>query len=363
MARIGIMTFLHNDNYGSTLQAWALQQALIGLGHRPVHIDYTPSQVEKVRNLLLSGNSPALLLDGLRKRAVKAGQTGARSKAASFRGFYAEHMALTAPCRDHAALKKAAPDFDLLAAGSDQVWSPVWLNPAYFLDFAAPGQPRIAYAASLGVKEAPSRRKAAMLRSLTAPFAAASVREQEGAELLRRLTGRDFSVMPDPVVLVPREKWLALAEMPADSQPYLVCYFIGSNPDYWARAAALSKATGLPVRVIPVTDEAYRQPYPMLDGLSPQQWIGALAGAAHILTDSFHGAVFSAILGRPATLLRRYADTDPESKNSRIDNLLRELGCAGQQALTPSAVIDARLAALRQQGLGWLEQAIRQAAR
>ena len=30
MARIGIITFLHNDNYGSSLQAYALQQAISG---------------------------------------------------------------------------------------------------------------------------------------------------------------------------------------------------------------------------------------------------------------------------------------------------------------------------------------------
>ena len=44
MARIGVITFLHNENYGSTLQAWALQQALADLGHEAEHIDYRPSR-------------------------------------------------------------------------------------------------------------------------------------------------------------------------------------------------------------------------------------------------------------------------------------------------------------------------------
>ena len=46
MARIGVMTFLHNENYGSTLQAWALQRTLRDMGHLAEHIDYRPSQME-----------------------------------------------------------------------------------------------------------------------------------------------------------------------------------------------------------------------------------------------------------------------------------------------------------------------------
>ena len=75
MSRVGVMTFLHNDNYGSSLQAYALQRVIRELGHACEHIDYFPDQTEKVRNLLRSGNSPKLVLDGIRKREVKAGQT------------------------------------------------------------------------------------------------------------------------------------------------------------------------------------------------------------------------------------------------------------------------------------------------
>ena len=73
MARIGIITFLHNDNYGSILQAWALQNAVRSLGYDAEHIDYVPSQTEKMKNLLCSGNSPRLILDGMKKRSASRG--------------------------------------------------------------------------------------------------------------------------------------------------------------------------------------------------------------------------------------------------------------------------------------------------
>lgn len=324
MARIGVMTFLHNENYGSTLQAWALQKTLTDLGYDTEHIDYRPSRAEKLRNLILSGNSPRLVVEGMRKRSVKAARPGAREKAASFDDFYREHMSLSRPCASHAALRQLAKQYDVLLCGSDQIWSPVWLNPAYFLDFAAPGQLRMAYAPSLGVSRMPARRKARRMARLMAGFSDLSVREEEGAALLRGITGRDVPVLPDPVLLMERAQWLALADMPpVDTPPYLLCYFIGDSPAYWQAARQAAEERGIDIRVLPVTEASYQQNLPLADGASPTQWLGWLAGAAAVCTDSFHGAAFATLLHKPLYLQRRYEEDDPESKNSRIDQLLR----------------------------------------
>ena len=360
MKRVGIMTFLHNDNYGSTLQAWALQKAIAEMGYQAEHIDYKPSQLEKVRNLLSSGNSPKLIIEGLQKKAVKASQQGARSKSASFGEFYKANMRLSPVCADHAALKKQAEQYDVLLSGSDQIWSPVWLNLAYFLNFAG-NKPRVAYAPSLGVSQIPNAKKARRMAGLIKQYAAVSVREKEGAQLLESLMGYPPAVMPDPVCLQPRQAWQALARHPQCDTPYLLCYFIGDDPSYWQQVEQLSQQLNLAVKVIPVTESAYRQPYDLADGLSPQEWLGYLDEAAYICTDSFHGTVFSSILQRPFTVLRRYREDDPESKNSRIDNLLRELDPTVQGMDIPWPQVEARLIALRQRGLDWLQTALTQA--
>lgn len=358
MVRLGVMTFLHNDNYGSTLQAWALQRVLAAMGCDVEHIDYRPSRAEKARNLLLSGNSPRLVLEGLRKKAVKANRPGAREKAASFTAFYERHMRLSPPCRDRAALRRQAKAYDALICGSDQIWSPVWLNPAYFLDFAAPGQPRMAYAPSLGVSQVTSGRKARRLAALIRGFTAVSVREAEGAEVLRQITGSRPTVMPDPVLLIGREEWLALAEKPSTDKPYLLCYFIGEDAAYWRKAQALADRLNLAVRVLPVTEASYQSGYSLADGVSPAAWVGLMAGAAHIITDSFHGTAFAAMLHRPCTVLRRYREDDPENKNSRIDQLTRTLGLDNMAEGTEWAQMDARLAAVREEALAWLRDAV-----
>ena len=167
--------------------------------------------------------------------------------------------------------------------------------------------------------------------------------------------------MPDPVCLLSGEDWRAFAEPPAQS-PGIVCYFIGDREDYWQRVEALRRETSLPVTVLPVTENAFRQPYAIAGGLSPQAWVGMLAAADRVVTDSFHGAVFSLLLERPCTVLRRYREDDKASKNSRIDQLFRQLELTDPEAADPLRT-RARFEALRHQGTDWLLNAVRQAGK
>ena len=346
MARVGIITFLHNDNYGSSLQAYALQRAVRDMGHDCEHLDYRPDRAEKIRNLLKSGNSPKLLLDGVRKRSVKAGQQGAREKSSAIPLFYQNTMRLSTPCRNQKELRAAADRYDVLICGSDQIWNPVWLNPAYFLTFAPQDTRKIAYAASLGVSTLPAEAKIRKIRKWTEGFEAISVREKEGAALLKRMTGRDAEVMPDPVCLLSREEWAEAAAPAPEGEPYLLCYFIGENPAYWDKVSRLQAQTGLKVIVMPVTAEGYRSGYELLDGAGPEAFLGAMKDAAMLCTDSFHGLVFGTIFGTRTELIRRYREDDPESKNSRVDHFRR---------LTAQKGMDE----IRQEGRAWLESKIK----
>ena len=343
MSRVGILTFLHNDNYGSTLQAYALQRVIRELGHECEHLDYAPDRTEKIRNLLQSGNSPKLILDGLRKRSVKAGQEGARLKSASIPAFYEQRMKLSPRCRNAKELRTVCGEYDTLVCGSDQIWNPVWLNPVYFLTFAPKDKKRIAYAPSLGIRTLPAPGKIRMIRKWTQDFAAISVREEEGAELLQKMTGIQADVMPDPVCLLSRQQWEEIAEPVPAGTPYLLCYFIGENAAYREKVRRISKETGLRILEIPVTAEGYNAGFECLEGLGPEAFLGAIKGASCFCTDSFHGLVFGTLMGVRTEPLRRYREDDPESKNSRMDHFLRQIKKRKPEEL-------------RKQGRNWLQR-------
>ena len=345
MAGAGIITFLHNHNYGSALQAYALQRVIRELGIACEHLDYRPDRTEKIRNLLESGNSPKLVLEGMRKREVRMEQGGARRKDELIQAFYRKHMQLSAPCRNRKELGKMSRKYDMLVCGSDQIWNPVWLNPAYFLTFAGKDVPKAAYAPSLGVSRLPKASKIRKIRRWTKDFRAVSVREEEGARLLKQMTGREAPILPDPVCLLSAEEWNVIAGKAPEGEPYLLCYFIGSNPMYWEQVLTLQKETGLRVIVLPVTAESYISGYELLDGAGPEEFLAAVRDAACFCTDSFHGFVFGAIVGTRTEVLRRYREDDPESKNSRVDQFRRLLS-------------EKSMDELRGTGKTWLEKTI-----
>ncbi len=333
MSRVGVITFLHNDNYGSSLQAYALQRVIRELGHECKHLDYAPDRKEKILNLLRSGNSPKLIAEGLRRKSVKAGQQGAREKSASIPAFYARRMNLGPKCRNIPELRTAAGSIDTLVCGSDQIWNPVWLNPAYFGVFAPEKVKKVAYAASLGISTLPAAGKIRKIRKWSKGFSAISVREQEGAKLLEDMTGIRADVMPDPVCLLDRAEWEEVAAPAPEGKPYMLCYFIGENPEYREKVREISRETGLRVLEIPVTAEGYASGFELLEGIGPEEFLGAVSGASCFCTDSFHGLVFGTLLGVRTEPMRRYREDDPESKNSRVDNFLRLIREKGPEEL------------------------------
>ncbi|MBR4458850.1 MAG: polysaccharide pyruvyl transferase family protein [Clostridia bacterium] len=354
MTRVGIMTFLHNENCGSSLQAWALQETLRNLGYEPYGLDWRPDRKEQVRNLLASGNSPAVVLDSMRRRKAR----GERNTA-GFERFNREKLSLSPACRDRAALRREAGSCRLLLCGSDQVWSPEWLNSAYFLDFAE-GQPRIAYACSLGVSAQPGARKGRKIARLVRPFAAVSVREEEGRAVLERLLpDKTVDVMPDPVMLVPGERWHEMCGSP-ETRRTLVCYFLRDQESAWQAAEELAAREKLTLLPLAVTNEGRRRSGALCNP-DPLQWLRTMASAGRVITDSFHGAAMAALLGKPLTVVRRWRDGDPASKNSRIDQLMRLAGWTEDSACLPSARVEERLSEQRMKGTAWLSAALEQA--
>lgn len=333
MSRVGVITFLHNDNYGSTLQAYALQRVIRELGHDCKHLDYAPDRKEKIRNLLRSGNSPKLIAEGLRKHLLKVEQQGAREKSEAIPAFYAGRMKLSGKCRNLRELRTAAEGIDILVCGSDQIWNPVWLNPAYFGIFTPGNVKKTAYAASLGIRTLPPPGKVRKIRKWLQGFTSISVREEEGAELLEKMTGIRADVMPDPVCLLSRKEWEEIAAPAPDGDPYILCYFIGENPGYREKVRKTSEETGLRVLEIPVTTEGYSSGFELLQGISPEEFLGAIRGASCFCTDSFHGLVFGTLLGVHTEPIRRYREDDPESKNSRVDHFLRQIRTKGPEEL------------------------------
>ncbi len=152
--------------------------------------------------------------------------------------------------------------------------------------------------------------------------------------------------------------WKAAAELPAREKPYILCYFIGESGTYWTEVEKLRAETGMDVVVLPVTEESYRkEQYILADGAGPEAFLGYVMNAGAVCTDSFHCTLFTLIFGKMPRVFRRYREDDPESKNSRIDQLYRSLDLTPETVPDPERLADA-LARLRENGLAWLRESL-----
>jgi hypothetical protein len=324
MAKIGIITYHAVANYGAAMQAWALQQYLTKLGHDVFLIDYRPSH-------LTSGGSfrwpkdawsrrANLVIGYLKVMSLKKIFLGDGGKLKRFECFHREFFNLSSEVfRTNQALRKNPPQADAYICGSDQIWNAseqFGIDSSYFLDFAPTGVKRISYAASFGRPSVHSRFEAATA-TLVSEMDAVSVREQSAVKLVQELCGREAVWVPDPTLLVEDDYPDAVA--PHDQiEDYIFSYTLRSRELVAAIESQLSRSTGLKV-VSPLTLAADGQGEP-----GPLEWLGYIKSAKYVITNSYHGTLFSIIFRKPFVFVG--LSGAKAAFNERANSLLNGLG-------------------------------------
>ena len=136
--KIAKLTWLYNGNYGSVLQALALQKFLKDNGYDTIDLNYNASATTKLYNWLVNHNSMDLILGKYKESKTKKNlknpdKFNLRNK--RFEKFKRENLELTDLCRKPSELKRISKDYDVFICGSDQIWSPALMNPVFYLSF------------------------------------------------------------------------------------------------------------------------------------------------------------------------------------------------------------------------------------
>lgn len=212
-------------------------------------------------------------------------------------------------------LKDIVEEYDFFVVGSDQVWNPYsyYLNDN-FLRFV-PKRKRISYAASIAMPYIPDDKKKIFKKGIE-EMAYVSVREQEAANILEKMTDKKIFVVIDPTLLLSCNEWNKLGRRPSwyHGQDYILSYFLGKEPTNTVEK--ISRSLNLPI-VSLMNDMNYDYYVTGVD-----EFIWAIEHAKFIYTDSFHGTVFSIIFKRPFLVSNRVDQGIYNNMNSRIDSLL-----------------------------------------
>lgn len=323
--KVGIITFHASHNYGSMLQAYALQQTVLSLGHECEIINLRTSAQRKMYRpfykqpgwikKLKAIRYPLLALDDVRKHHL-------------FEKFLNTNYQLSSKTYSSAdALSKAQHDYDCYISGSDQIWNTNCsdFSTSYFLDFVKKGR-CIAYAPSMG--PLPFRVDISSqfrLANLLEQYQAISVREPNTAERIKQLTGKNAIVTADPTLLLSTFQWSSLAgEKPLVKGEYILLYtpWYEEYKELYEQAAAL--AANNCINIVCTIPEAcnlwHKNPYfKYFTAVGPIEFLNLIKYSKSILCGSFHAVVFSLIFGKPFYAYKGMDD-------SRISHLLNHIG-------------------------------------
>lgn len=208
--KIGIMTWFQYHNYGTSLQVVALNKVLKKIGHETSVINYedTNSPIFLHKNNILQDGYIEL------KKRIKTHpyhRYEEEKREEKFDQFLHDNLNFTEKVTLLPEFKKLNNYFDAFVCGSDQIWSPSFFNPRYFLDFVNENHRKIAYAPSLGTNKIDDQITKEQIAKYTKNIKYISTREKIGSKLISELIGRHVETVLDPTFLLTAKDWEELA--------------------------------------------------------------------------------------------------------------------------------------------------------
>lgn len=326
--KIAILTQPLHINYGGNLQNFALQKVLKDMGHEPVTIDRHHSN--KFRAIFRLGYFKRLALHYLKgmPRPLWKSYFASKQEQAYIEqdvtDFIHTHINKTPRLYSDDAVKGAFKQqiFDAVIVGSDQCWRSTY-SPniyTYYLDFLEGNKAikKIAYAASFGTDEWEySQEQTARCQQLIKQFDLITVREKSAINLVLENFDKEAALVLDPTLLLSKEDYMELFEgkkLPNNKGIYT---YILDNNDWKTQVVETAKTTlGLPQFSNQHSEHNINsQKIPSIEG-----WIKGFLDADFVITDSFHGTVFSIIFNKPFISLVNIG-----RGASRFESLLSEL--------------------------------------
>lgn len=332
---LGLATPFKTQNYGTKLQAFAMQNIFTGLGYDVEIISHTyvSGKKQKLKNLF---SAKKVLVYIKRKKQSRKNLSNSRyaqcvsERNSAFDRFTNKYLPSTRNFSSLENLKNYSKRYDAVICGSDQVWLPVQIQSGYYsLSFVPENIRKIAYAPSFGISSV-DKRDEKMYKDFLCKMDFLSCREQSGCEIIKKLTGRNAQIVLDPTLLADKAVWDKLSgNTPVVDGNYIFCYFLGSNPEHRSKAKELSKLTGCKLVSLPHVDSFVEADENYADltlcDIAPDEFVNLIKNAKYICTDSFHGSVFSTIFEKEYFVFERFASNDKQSTNTRIYSLLTSL--------------------------------------
>lgn len=364
--KIGILTFHASHNYGSMLQAYALQHVLSQMGHQNIIINLrTDAQKCLVMPQLEWEHPKSSLLNFLRMPCTSI---ALQRKYNRFEYFLKNQLYCTQEYSNREEVEEdiKCQHYDAVIVGSDQIWNTecIDFDASYLLYFNLPIR-KIAYAPSLGLHpECLSEADKQFLAKHLIYFHSLSTREERGAKVIKEISGLDAKVVLDPSLLLDKFDYQKLSyQKPIVKGKYIFYYSPIDQPEIFEKALLLSQKTNL--KIVTTQYQPYYKGKDILhiNDCGPREFLNIVQHACFTIGKSFHLLAFSLIFEKEFFIVT--GDTD-----SRIANLLnpirlnnRTISLSQKDLAMPPAInytqVQKRMDALKKDSMNFLKNALR----
>lgn len=324
--KAGIVTFNSAHNYGAVLQVYAMQEYLKSLGLDVDVINYRIKEIDNVYKLYNVRRKDPKLIRGIKKAKkilkVNLCERWKIEKRKNFEYFINNVLNTTKPYTTLQEIQKDFLQYDVLIAGSDQIWNTELtkgFKPAYFLEFGNKDARRISYAASLG-NDSIDEKYILFYKRYLENFDFISVREEAMKDILKDLTDKPITRVIDPTLLLDKEVYDNLKiETKYKGKDYIYVHYIGNDDKTYEIADQLSRKLGIPV-LHNRQKGLFENELDSLFNARPEEFISVIENAKYIVTNSFHTTVFSLIYEKD------FITIPHATRPARMQNLLEIAG-------------------------------------
>ncbi len=305
MKRVGILTFHYVANHGAVLQAYALYKTINSFSN--CHADIINYVPEGYGYPISSDDS---MVDEKKEKREK------------FNRFLVENCGISAPMI-HSVTGNM---YDVYLVGSDQIWNtdlPEAAGHEYFLPNLDDEAKRMAYSASIGMDIDKIDKK--LFQKYLTKFYAISLRERSYKKIISELSGKECKSTLDPAMLLDSKDYELLLEKPGVAENRYLLYFWYGNADGRLQSIetvnALARKYDLSVKHTFSSDMYVVRQMLVNDGgymfhAGIGEFLWYIKNAQVVVTNSFHGAVFSLLFKRPLYIFY------PEKRGCRQENLV-----------------------------------------
>lgn len=297
MKRIGIVTIIGDFNYGNRLQNYALAKTLSDMGF-----------VVKTLNFRYTNRSTISVTKEILRNFVIALGIGRFKRNKKFKKFN-KYIKFTPIIYNNDVIN--SNEYDYFVCGSDQIWNYNFdeFGKNTLLLFSSK-EKNIAYAASFGVSSIPNNYIDIYKEGLN-NFKNISLRENDGKDIIKNITNKEYPVVLDPTFLISKNEWNKLAKEVKISKKYILVYILGDkNED-------INKKYKKEYDVIYMNDTSNFNIY----STGPQEFLWLIKNAELVITDSYHACVFSIIFEKKFYVIDRLVNKE-KCMEGRINTIL-----------------------------------------